>query len=281
MSTGTSVNFFDACGSGMIDQVSKILQREPQGVHKVNGAGRTGLMCSVYSGNTPITSLLLNAGSNINTTEPKRMYTSLHLAVGRGHTSLVEMLIKRSASVNAAGNDGNTTLTLAISTNNLDIASLLLASGADKHVIHPPLAISALQLAQQKSPQIYQLLVGATASNDNEEEEEEEDDDDDEECESEEDEDEDDSADDECDEEDDECDEDESGNEGDYDKGMPLDTECIPIIANNTTGTPLTNPHLYICGQCEHPLDNVVWKCSNGQHYLCGLVSVFFMIFME
>jgi len=84
-------------------------------------------------GNVEICSLLLDAGSNIDSTD-RDGSTPLHLACGRGNNARIEvacLLLDRSANVNVADNFGYTPLMLACTWAHLTLVSVLLACNAD------------------------------------------------------------------------------------------------------------------------------------------------------
>jgi len=84
-------------------------------------------------GNVEICSLLLDAGSNIDSTD-RDGSTPLHLACGRGNNARIEvasLLLDRSANVNVADNSGCTPLMLACTWAHLNLVSVLLACNAN------------------------------------------------------------------------------------------------------------------------------------------------------
>lgn len=39
--------------------------------------------------------------------------------------------------------------------------------------------------------------------------------------------------------------------------------------------SPATHGQLFICCKCTQPLENEIWQCSKGPHFLCTLVIIF------
>lgn len=256
------MNFFDACNSGQIDQVRNVIQQEPTAVSKVNEHGRTGLMCAVYNGHVALTTLLLNSGSLVNAVEPTRNYTSLHFAVGRGFLDIVSVLLQHSANINAAGNDGMTPLYLAVSIRNLDIVRKLVESNADMNIVCSPLTMSPLQFSQQHSPDIYTYFTSRNNTDDTNTDDEEGNESEESEEEGE------------NDEEDEENDENDGDDEDEDCEGDNIDEENITESQITGSGlNPNNNPAIYFCGQCSQPLEDSIFVCKYGNHFLCQLVS--------
>jgi cytohesin len=76
----------------------------------------------------------LAAGADVNAKDEEGL-TPLHLAAGRGHKKIVELLIAKDADVNAKlAVEGETPLHLAAWDGHKEIAELLIAKGADVNV---------------------------------------------------------------------------------------------------------------------------------------------------
>ena len=65
------------------------------------------------------------------TQDPKSGHTALHFAVELRRPTLVELLAKKNADINASTYSGCTPLHLAVGRGAMDLAVMLLASGAD------------------------------------------------------------------------------------------------------------------------------------------------------
>uniref|UniRef100_UPI00358DF44C NF-kappa-B inhibitor alpha-like n=1 Tax=Myxine glutinosa TaxID=7769 RepID=UPI00358DF44C len=98
-------------------------------IHNYNG--HTCLHEAVFACNYDIVKYLLELGSDINAQDPKSGRTALHFAVELHRPTLVEILAKKNADINASTYSGCTPLHLAVGRGAMDLAVMLLASGAD------------------------------------------------------------------------------------------------------------------------------------------------------
>ncbi|MCH8275162.1 MAG: ankyrin repeat domain-containing protein [Armatimonadetes bacterium] len=80
-----------------------------------------------------IVDLLLQAGANVNHKQPGQGWTALHSATATNiaQIRIVQLLLDHGSDVNAAMNDGSTSLHLAARWDRLDVAKLLMEHGAD------------------------------------------------------------------------------------------------------------------------------------------------------
>ncbi len=91
--------------------------------------GDTELHWAAYRGHTAIVQRLLRSGAPVNQRVDLGS-TALHLAAYKGHEEVVRLLIESGADVNARTEDGITPLDWARSNSHADIEALLLANGA-------------------------------------------------------------------------------------------------------------------------------------------------------
>lgn len=82
-------------------------------------------------GDSPVVELLLAAGLNARSAEPRHEVTALHNAAAQGHVRLIALLLDRGADVNAADRYGNTALIDAAYFGQLQAVKALLARGAN------------------------------------------------------------------------------------------------------------------------------------------------------
>jgi len=116
--------------------------------------GYTLLIKSAGDDDTDITEALIQAGADLNATEPEYGTTALMLAAGEDHVEIVRMLIRAGADVNvqAGGNDdgegaGFTALMIGAMNGHEAVVSELLAGGADRAMTNRDGA-TALDLAE-------------------------------------------------------------------------------------------------------------------------------------
>ncbi|KAH3783586.1 hypothetical protein DPMN_161528 [Dreissena polymorpha] len=90
--------------------VERILARSPElkDVSKPDD-GNTALHVAAVNDNTSVIKILIKKKANVNAATNQR-YTPLHLACHQGHTDSVQLLIDAGASINAVDEDGDTPL---------------------------------------------------------------------------------------------------------------------------------------------------------------------------
>jgi len=94
----------------------------------------------------------------IGKSKANREWTPLHLASYFGHASVVELLIKRGADLNAINDKGDTPLHKAAYTSRLDIVTLLLKANASLHILNTE-GKKPVQLANQE--EVRKLIQAA------------------------------------------------------------------------------------------------------------------------
>lgn len=98
--------------------------------------------------------------------QDSRGNTALNIAAGRGWEEGVEILVRYKANVNLANASGETPLIRAVLAHNLDIATILLAAGADPDRTDNVSGKSARDYAREGTrwPAIARLLAAAPKS---------------------------------------------------------------------------------------------------------------------
>jgi ankyrin repeat protein len=91
----------------------------------VNRDGGAALACAAYQGNVCLTLLLLNWDVEVNPTN------ALEMAIEKGRSEIVDLLIEANADVNRKRDDGTTLLMIAASRGNPTIVRALIQAGAD------------------------------------------------------------------------------------------------------------------------------------------------------
>jgi len=95
-----------------IDSLAKALESKSGDLEAKNEQGKSPLYLAIEKGNTKIIALLLAAGADINTQE-KFGYTPLAIAAMRGNLDLVKLLLEKGAKTNIELPHGNTLITLS------------------------------------------------------------------------------------------------------------------------------------------------------------------------
>jgi ankyrin repeat protein len=76
---------------------------------------------------------LVQAGARVNARDGVKHCTALHMAARRGNVEVAEMLLDSGADIEAPDSVGDTPLRRAVNCDKTDVATLLLARGADMH----------------------------------------------------------------------------------------------------------------------------------------------------
>lgn len=170
------VQFLIALRTGDLDQVKKLVEKDPNLLHlrtELGGAVSfgyyspadfTALHWAAGTGDEPLLRYLRACGADVNATTKIGM-TPLHVAVLMGRAEIARLLLTHVVDLNAQNAVGQTALHLAVLRNNVEITELLLAHGikvnvADKHQRTP------VDWAVQKNfAQLVELLVAHGAAN--------------------------------------------------------------------------------------------------------------------
>jgi ankyrin repeat protein len=99
--------------------------------------GETTLMIAAGVGSVEEVKLLIDAGVDVNGSEARRDQNALMWAAAEGHPDVVNALIQRGATVNAATQSGFTPLAFAIMKNDAASVQCLLRAGADPNYALP------------------------------------------------------------------------------------------------------------------------------------------------
>ena len=122
----------------------------------------TPLFTAAEKGDSASIRQALNAGINVNSTDPDG-WTPLMVAATGGNLDAVEMLLKAGAAINVASQKGQTPLMAAVLSGNAQVVKLLLDQGADASAVTTT-GMTALDVAKRtgKKP-LIDLLAKAKA----------------------------------------------------------------------------------------------------------------------
>ncbi|MDP1679039.1 MAG: SUMF1/EgtB/PvdO family nonheme iron enzyme [Candidatus Nitrotoga sp.] len=122
----------------------------------------TPLFTAAEKGDSASIRQALNAGINVNSTDPDG-WTPLMVAATGGNLDAVEMLLKAGAAINVASQKGQTPLMAAVLSGNARVVKLLLDQGADASAVTTT-GMTALDVAKRtgKKP-LIDLLTKAKA----------------------------------------------------------------------------------------------------------------------
>ncbi|XP_033763370.1 E3 ubiquitin-protein ligase MIB2-like [Pecten maximus] len=111
------------------DIVVRTLLQNKAKTEQTDAGGNTPLLAAVVGKKISTTTILLDAGANINYANQK-LRTALHIASNAGEDVLVKLLIDRKCDVNPQDNLGNTPLHDAIFCNHCKVIDLLLGTSS-------------------------------------------------------------------------------------------------------------------------------------------------------
>ncbi|MEO2005291.1 MAG: ankyrin repeat domain-containing protein [Candidatus Poribacteria bacterium] len=121
-----------AAGVGDIDLVQTMLTENPELLHARGLDGSTPLHMAVWKGKTPVVRLLLDAGADVNVHNNNTHWgtTPLHAAAHSGRKGISEMLIEGGTDITAKTPDGITPLATTNAHKATSVANLLRKHGA-------------------------------------------------------------------------------------------------------------------------------------------------------
>ncbi|WP_313807245.1 ankyrin repeat domain-containing protein [Flavobacterium sp.] len=124
-------DIFEIARSGTVEELQKVVDKEPNSIHSVNKDGYSLLTLATYRGNNKIAVFLIEKGADIN---GKSNYgTPLMAAVVKGNKEIAEALVKHNADISLTDASGNSALIYAVLFKQYDLIPLLLKAKADVH----------------------------------------------------------------------------------------------------------------------------------------------------
>lgn len=124
--------WFQAIQAGNLDAAKKLLA---QGAH-VNArdaAGRSALTLAAQQGQVELVRALLKAGAKVNGVGEG--WPPLSAATVRGHTPVVQLLLRSGAALDVPAANGHVPLVDAVRLNRVDVATALLQAGASRRSV--------------------------------------------------------------------------------------------------------------------------------------------------
>jgi ankyrin repeat protein len=132
---GVPLDVFAAAAVGRMDALESAL-RSPDAVHAYAYDGWTALHLAAFFGQREAAERLLAAGADVNAVSRNALgNTPLHAAVAGGHVDLALLLIESGAGVNTSDTGGHTPFHIAAEGGHVAVVKALLARGADAHAV--------------------------------------------------------------------------------------------------------------------------------------------------
>ena len=167
--SGTRSTALHAASSSGRDSAVELLLVSGASVDSRDIYGGTPLIAAATEGREGVVQLLLKAGASLTSKRVNDYATALLRASRGGHLKAVEMLIGAKGDIDkviffdAVDKQGRTALMYAAQLGSFEIATALIAGGADVGVVAPD-GVTALQWAQQRKHQtIADALVAGGA----------------------------------------------------------------------------------------------------------------------
>ena len=127
-----AINIFEASATGKINNVTRLLARDPQLVNAYAEDGFQPLGLASYFGHLDTAEYLIKAGAPINSPSHNALKAApIQSAVAAGHQKVVQMLLRLGADPNAREQGGYTPLHAATQNGDEDMIRILLYGGAD------------------------------------------------------------------------------------------------------------------------------------------------------
>jgi ankyrin repeat protein len=127
-----AINIFEASATGKINNVIRLLARDPQLVNAYAEDGFQPLGLACYFGHLETTIYLIKAGAPINFASRNGLKAApIQSAAAAGHEKIVRMLLQLGADPNIREGNGYTPLHAAAQNKDIDMIHTLIYGGAD------------------------------------------------------------------------------------------------------------------------------------------------------
>jgi len=132
LAAGPDLDIFDAASVGATARVAELLDRNPALATSYSGDGFYPLGLAAFFGHLETVRLLLARGADVKQVARNPMKVqALHSALAGNHREVARALLEAGAPVNAGQQEGWTPLMEAVLHDDVEIAKLILARGAD------------------------------------------------------------------------------------------------------------------------------------------------------
>lgn len=129
LSSFSQNDVFTIARSGTVEDLKKIVNKDPEIINTKNSNGFTPLILACYKGNVAVVKFLIENSKTINTSSD--MGTPLMACVVKGSNEILELLLQKGADPNLTDSKGTTALMYAAQFQNIDAIKLLLKHKAE------------------------------------------------------------------------------------------------------------------------------------------------------
>ena len=155
-----AITIFEAAATGKINNVIRLLARDPNLVNAYSEDGFHPLGLACFFGHFDVAEYLVKAGAGINSRSNNRLKAApIQSAASRGHRKIVRMLLEHGADPNIREQGGYTPLHAAAQNGDDEMIRLLLYGGADLTIASNN-GKTALDLALEAGHEKATLLLG-------------------------------------------------------------------------------------------------------------------------
>ena len=127
-----ALTIFEAAATGKINNILRLLARDPQLVNAYAADGFQALGLACYFGHYDVAEYLIKAGAPVNSPSRNDLRAvPIQSAAAAGHTKLVDLLLKHHADPNVREQGGYTPLHAAAQNGDRETIKVLLYGGAD------------------------------------------------------------------------------------------------------------------------------------------------------
>ncbi|XP_057299481.1 uncharacterized protein LOC130630100 [Hydractinia symbiolongicarpus] len=131
-------------------------------VNKQDDAGNTPLYLAALCGHLENVKILVENKADVDLQIKQKEDSPLHIAVGRGHTTIIEYLLKQGADINLMNTEG-TPLYLAVDSNRMSCVKLLIDNNADVNMYVEMCGTPLWRGVAKKDKNVIELLLNNEA----------------------------------------------------------------------------------------------------------------------